>query len=72
MSLNCRSLRSKTSDLKLLIFEEKLDVIMLQETWLTQADKSIYAEFKELGYKISKLERSLRKGGGLATFINSK
>ena len=49
MSLNCRSLRSKTFDLELLIFEEKLDVIMLQETWLTKADKSIYAEFIELG-----------------------
>ena len=72
MSLNCRSLRKKTAYIKTLIFDLKLDIILLQETWLKSEDKSIYAEFNELGYKTSKLERTSKQGGGLATFVNSK
>ena len=61
MVLNCRSLRKKTQELKVIILEKKLDILLLQETWLTQADKSIYYELQEMGYKIIKLERKTKK-----------
>ena len=71
MTLNCRSLRNKTSDLKVLLEDYKLDVGALQETWLNKGDKSIYAEIKEKGYKVYKRERAEGKGGGLAILINT-
>ena len=71
MVLNCQSLNKKASQLKAIIFDNKIDVLLLQETWLTPAHKSVYSEFQELGFKVSKLERHSKKGGGLATLINS-
>ena len=72
MTLNCRSLRSKTAQLKVLLQDHKIDIGILQETWLTQGEKSVYAEFKEMGYRICKLERKKKKGGGLAILIKPK
>ena len=43
-----------------------IDIACLQETWLSPADKSTYAIFKEYGYKFKKKERSENRGGGLA------
>ena len=71
MTLNCRSVRNKTSDLKSILLDSKIDIVLLQETWLSKGDASVYMEFKELGYKISKFERKSKKGGGLATLIKS-
>ena len=71
MTLNTRSVRKKTASLKVLIDDANLDVLLLQETWLTQGDLSIYAELAEMGFKINKLERTIRKGGGLAILIKS-
>ena len=65
MTLNCRSLRKKTHQLKTILDDNNIDIALLQETWL-QGDLSVYAEFKEKGFTIRKLERSGRKGGGLA------
>ena len=70
ITLNCRSLRKKTHMLKDLLDENRIDVALLQETWL-QGDLSIYAEFKEIGYKIKKLERTKKRGGGLAVLAKS-
>ena len=70
MSLNCRSLRKKTHILKDLIDVNNIDVVALQETWL-QGDLSIYEEFKEKGFKIRKLERTGKRGGGLAIMTKS-
>ena len=72
MTLNCRSIRQKTADLKVLIIDNKINVVILQETWLSPGETSVYAEFKELGFKICRMERKDKKGGGLATFIKSK
>ena len=72
MTLNCRSLRKKTAELKVLLIDNKIDIVLLQETWLQKADKSIYFELKEMGYKVSKLERTLKKGGGLLTLVHSE
>ena len=69
MSLNCCSLRKKTAQLKVLIEENQLDLIVLQETWLKRYDKSIYGELRELGFIIKSLERTDKKGGGLAILI---
>ena len=71
MTLNCRSIRKKTSELKAILIDSKIDIVLLQETWLSTGDSSIHMEFKEIGYKVSKLERISKKGGGLATLINS-
>ena len=39
---------------------------------MNHGDKAIYAEFLEKGFKIIKLERETRTGGGLAILINRK
>ena len=70
MTLNCQSVRRKTHLLKDVLDECKIDVALLQETWL-QGDLAIYAEFKEKGYKIKKLERTKKGGGGLAVLAKS-
>ena len=71
MSLNCQSIRGKTTYLKTIFEDHNIDVIVLQETWLNLGDKSIYAELRESDFKVSKLERIGKKGGGLATLIRS-
>ena len=68
MSLNCRSLRGKVVDLKILLEDHMVDIALLQETWLA-GDLSIYAKLKEYGFKIVKLERTVKRGGGLAILI---
>ena len=72
MSLNCRALRKKTSQLKSLIEENKIDIVALQETWLNKGDSAIYSEIKEFGFKIAKLERKQKSGGGLAVLSNNQ
>ena len=71
MSLNCRSLRSKTSLLQDIIEDNHIDIVALQETWLTPGDAAIYAELREQRFKVLKLERSNKKGGGLAVMVKS-
>ena len=68
MSLNCRSLRNKVVELKVLLETHEIDIALLQETWLA-GDFSIYAELKETGFKIVKLERTGKRGGGLAILM---
>ena len=70
--MNCRSIRNKTTQLKTLLEENDTDVALLQETWLHKGDNSIYAEFREKGFKIFKLERAEKRGGGLAILLNRK
>lgn len=71
MTLNCRSIRGKIAQLKVLIDDNSVVIAALQETWLNQGDASIYAQFTEMGLKSFKLERKDRRGGGLAILINS-
>ena len=70
MTLNCRSLRKKTHQLKTILDDNLVDIAVLQETWL-QGDLSVYAEFKEKGFTIRKLERSGKRGGGLAVMVKT-
>lgn len=72
MTLNCRSLRNKTASLKVLLEDHQVDVAALQETWLNRGDNSIYHEVFEYGYKVYKLERAERRGGGLAILVNAR
>ena len=69
MTLNCRSLRGKVTELKVLLDNQKVNIALLQETWLTTGDLSVYAELKENGFRVVKLERSDKRGGGLAILI---
>ena len=71
MSLNCRSIRGKVPELRVLLDDHKVRVALLQETWLSDGDASIYAEIKETGFKVLKHERKLRRGGGLAILYKS-
>ena len=71
MSLNCRSLRRKVAELKTCLDDQKIKIAMLQETWLSEGDSSIYAEIREMGFKILKCERKEKRGGGLAILIKS-
>ena len=71
ITLNCQSLRKKTHELKAILLDQKIDVVILQETWLYEGDSSVYTEFEEMGYKTIKLERVSKKGGGLAIFIRN-
>ena len=69
MTLNCRSLRGKTAHLKVILADYDVDIIVLQETWLNKGDASLYTEFLEMDFKIVKLERDNKRGGGLALFV---
>ena len=71
MSLNCRSVKEKMPELKLFLDEFGVNVALLQETWLSEGDSSVYAQFKEMGFKVLKLERKMRRGGGLAILYKS-
>ena len=71
MSLNCRSIRGKVAELRALIDDHKVNVALLQETWLSEGDASVYAEIKEMGLKVLKLERKNKRGGGLALLYKS-
>ena len=58
--------------MKVLIEENDVDVALLQETWLNKGDGSIYAELQEEGFKIFKLERTDKRGGGLAILVKKE
>ena len=59
---NIRGLRSKAYDLLLLIKKYKIDILMLQETWLSQN-----VEFKLKGFKVYRQDRvNNPRGGGIA------
>ena len=69
MTLNCRSIKKKVANLQVLIEDNKIDVAVLQETWLSQGCASVYSELKELDFNIAKLERKNKRGGGLAILV---
>lgn len=66
VSLNCQSIKNKVYDVMSYLEEKKTDLACLQETWLKLEDKSTYEIIREHGYKIIKLERTEKRGGGLA------
>ena len=69
LSLNCRSLKGKVANLQVLIEDYKINVAVLQETWLSQGCASVYSELKEMDFGVVKSERSNKRGGGLAVLV---
>ena len=69
MSLaNVQSLRSKELLIHDYIHEQKIDMMILTETWLSSEDavRIDSSELNKNGYRISTSHRKERKGGGLA------
>ena len=65
-SLNCQSLKLKCQTVLDYLFESKVDIALLQETWLKRDDLNVYSEIHELGYKTYNLTKNSRRGGGLS------
>ena len=63
---NCRSILSASVDLFCLVNQLSPDIILLQETWLTN-EKNFHLK----SYRCFRLDRPTR-GGGLITFISGK
>ena len=72
MQLNIRGLVSKQNELLKLINvstgEAKLDLIILQETWVTKNNEYL---IDIPGYKYHGTKRPNRMGGGVAVLVNS-
>ncbi|XP_043929829.1 uncharacterized protein LOC122804195 [Protopterus annectens] len=62
--LNIRSICNKISQLHALLEIHNFDILCLTETWLKPAIKDI--EITPPGYSIVRLDRSTKKGGGVA------
>ena len=66
-SLNVCSLRNKVDQISTLITQESLDILLLNETWLsTTIDNS---EVNVPGYALYRNDRNGRQGGGTAVYI---
>lgn len=64
---NTRSIRSKSSEVTQHIFEEKIDICVITETWLqTDGDSHIRGELTQDGYSLDDVPRLNRQGGGIA------
>ena len=69
ISLNCQSIKNKVCLVLDYLYENHIDVALLQETWLHDEDLSIYYKFKEYGYKYQSHNREHRRGGGVAVLL---
>ena len=69
--LNCQSTKQKTTILNDWIVDNKLDIAVLTETWLTgtEFDKTIISEICPLGYRCVHVPRKDRRGGGIAIIL---
>ena len=67
--LNVRSVTKHVDGINLLLLSERLDVLCLSETWLTEELDSSMLVFP--GYAITRRDRSGRSGGGVAIIHSS-
>ena len=66
--LNARSLKNKMEEVEIMINEEKIDVMVVSETWVTKNETKYY-NFKMYN---SVYATRKKRGGGLGIFINKK
>ena len=67
VSFNCRSIRNKVVPVLSYLQDYKIDICMLQETWLNKGDSAIIQEIKDHGYNIHSQRRLKGEtGGGVA------
>ena len=63
--VNARSIRNKTCDFHDNIVEDKYDICLVTETWMSQEDTVLQIEATPPGYTFQHLPRSDRPGGGV-------
>lgn len=61
--LNIRSVRTKTTEWREFILDNKIDLVALTETWLTPNDQAVVNEMCLDGYKFLGVPRVTRGGG---------
>jgi hypothetical protein len=65
--INCQSLRNKTTAVRQHVLDNKLDVLLLTETWLKPHDDTVIInETTPTGYFSIREDRKKKRGGGLA------
>ena len=64
MNLNCRSINNKIGTVQLLVLQEKVDILALTETWLTEDDPHAN-QFCLEGYVFQHKPRIKKRGGGV-------
>ena len=65
--LNIRSLKNKTADFVDYVFETKVDLFAITETWLCPNDDSLRNESCPVGYVLANHSRTGRREGGTAS-----
>ena len=66
-TVNTRSVRGKSAELIQHVFEEKIDICVITETWLQpDGDDVVRGELRQDGYSLDDVPRLDRKGGGIA------
>ena len=71
MYTNCRSLKYKIDELKILVSKEEPDIIALTETWANCSKNNFKAEYSIPNYTLLNNDRTDRKGGGVMLFIKN-
>ena len=73
MLLNAQLIRNKDTMICDYIMDNKIDVTLITETWITDQDQIWLdcCDFKQHGLNIDTSNRQLRKGGGLALISRS-
>lgn len=70
-TLNCRSVKNKTTSINDFIVSNHVDLLAITETWLgSEIDKVVVAEMIPSGYDIHHISRIGQKGGGVALIYN--
>lgn len=62
--------KSKFLEIHKLLFESKLDIIGISETWLSEYNSNEAVNLE--GYTIVRCDRQNRRGGGVALYISNK
>ena len=70
--VNARSIANKIEEIKHLIDEDKIDVLAITETWLSQNSAYEISEIVPSGYEIIHVDREGRKGGGVAVIYRQE
>ena len=73
MLLNAQSIRNKDTMIYDYILDNKIDIKLITETWITDQDQTWLdsCDFKQHGLNIDTSNRQQRKGGGLALISRS-
>lgn len=72
-TLNCRSVKNKTTSINDFILSNNVDIICLTENWLRpDSDQSVLSELTPYGYSVFQKPRHDQRGGGIAIVHRDK